>query len=150
MGSSHHHGLSPVPAFLPSPCFNSGLKLFWSVTGMEVALPSWPVGHRVFPPSAASTCVHLLKGVKTSLWGKKWFLRAGGYLGILQQLLMKVSANPREWAREKGILQSPCRHGCEEVSNGVRIGGALYPDVVMVTNENQCRRIITCRIIVLK
>lgn len=38
ISSSHRHGLSPIPAFPSLPLLNSGLKLFWSVTSMEVAL----------------------------------------------------------------------------------------------------------------
>lgn len=41
-----------------------------------------------------------------------------------------MSANPREWAGGGG---DPHGHRCEGVSDGVRIGGAPYPEVVMIT-----------------
>jgi len=44
-------------------------------------------------------------------------LRAGGYPGMLRQLLRKASADPREGAREEGILRSLCGHGCKGASN---------------------------------
>lgn len=53
LSSNHCHGLSPLPAFPLAPHFNSGLKLFWSVTGMEVALP-WPASLAWGAPSQCS------------------------------------------------------------------------------------------------